>query len=255
MDHFSVSQLTTYLDCPAKYHFGYIERLPWEFQPVDMLFGTVCHQVIADFHQKQPETLMTASELQKDFEQRWDKATDSTDNLRFRSLNAKDFQIRGKHLMELYHQQFHELVPQDIELFFELPMLDLATGRYVEQTIQGRIDLVSDLTVYEIKTSGKSFTQDQADSSLQLTFYAWAHQFLYNKPAKGLKLIALVKTQKPKIQALSTKRNMSDFSRLYDLMTGVVEAIEKGVFYPNPLNVYGCNNCQFQQVCNGKKTG
>jgi len=250
MDHFSVSQLTTYLNCPAKYCYGYIEKLPWEFQSSDLVFGNVCHQTIANFHTTQCDI----EQMVADFEKRWQREIAGTENLRFRSLNAKELQIRGKELMEIYHQQLHELLPQDVELFFELPMLDLATGRYVEQTIQGRIDLVSDLTVYEIKTSSKSYTQDQADSSLQLTFYAWAHQFLYNKPAKGLKLIALVKIQKPKIQVLETKRNMSDFSRLYDLMTGVISAIEKGVFYPNPMSLYGCNNCQFQNVCKGEKT-
>ena len=250
MDHFSVSQLTTYLNCPAKYRFGYIEKQPWEFQSSDLVFGNVCHQTIAHFH----ETNCELEPMVADFERRWKREVAETENLRFRSLNAKQLQTRGKELMKLYHQQFSELVPDDVELFFELPMLDIATGRYVEQTIQGRIDLVSNGIVSELKTSSKSFTQDQADESLQLTFYSWAYQYLYGKPADGLKLIALIKTQAPKIQVLETKREMSDFSRLYNLMTGVISAIEKEVFYPNPMSLYGCNNCQFQNACKGKKT-
>ena len=249
MEHFSVSQLTTYLNCPAKYRFGYIEKLPWEFQPADMVFGTVCHQTVAHFH----ATKCELEQMVADFERRWEREVAETDNLRFRSLNAKQLQTRGKELMTSYHQQFSSIVPQDVELFFELPMLDINTGRYVEQTIQGRIDLVSEETVYEIKTSGKSYTQDQADTSLQLTFYSWAYQYLYGKPASGLKLIALVKTKVPKIQVLETKREMADYSRLYSLMTGVINAIQKGVFYPNPMTVYGCGNCQFQQLCSGKE--
>jgi CRISPR/Cas system-associated exonuclease Cas4 (RecB family) len=46
---------------------------------------------------------------------------------------------------------------------------------------------------------------------------------------------------------------MSDFTRLYNLMTDVIEAIEKGIFYPNPMSVYGCQNCQFQQTCKGER--
>ena len=112
------------------------------------------------------------------FEEHWDKAVSHTENLRFRSLDEKQLKERGKRLMEIYHQLFSGVLADDIELFFELPMLDLATGQYAEQTIQGRIDLVSKGTLYEFKTSSKSYTQDQADESLQLTFYSWAYQYL-----------------------------------------------------------------------------
>lgn len=254
VNHFSITQLTAYLNCPAQYRYAYIERLPWEFQPADLLFGSICHQTIADFHRKQKDEMtITQDELVADFEERFKKAVISTENLRFRSLSEKQLLQRGKRLIQLYHKQFSGFLPQDVELFFELPMLDLVTGQYAEQTIQGRIDLISDSTVYELKTSGRAYTQDKADESLQLTFYAWAYQYLYGKPAQNLKLIALVKTQSPKIQILETKREMADFTHLYQLMDGIMSAIEKEIFYPNPMSVYGCQNCQFQQACKGEK--
>jgi len=49
-EHFSITQLTTYLNCPASYRYGYIENIPWEFQSADLVFGNVCHQTIAHFH-------------------------------------------------------------------------------------------------------------------------------------------------------------------------------------------------------------
>jgi CRISPR/Cas system-associated exonuclease Cas4 (RecB family) len=258
MDHFSITQLTTYLNCPAQYRYSYIENLPWEFQSADLVFGNVCHQTIAHFHNHRYEL----DQLVADFEKRWERAVESTENLRFRNgdlsacnaqAGAKQLTTRGKRLMEIYHQLFNQVVADDIELLFELPMLDLATGQYAQQTIQGRIDLIAEETVYELKTSSKSYNPKQADESLQLTFYAWAYQYLYGKPAKELKLVALVKTQAPKVQVLSTSRTMSDFTRLYNLMTGVIEAIEKGIFYPNSMSVYGCQNCQFQKACKGER--
>jgi len=250
MDHFSVTQLTTYLNCPAQYRYSYIENLPWEFQSADLVFGSVCHQTIAHFH-NHPENRDELNQMVADFERRWETAVRNTENLRFRNGDEKQFTTRGKRLMEIYHQLFNQVVADDVELFFELPMLDLATGQYAEQTIQGRIDLVAEETVYELKTSSKSYNQAQADESLQLTFYSWAYQYLYGKPAKELKLVALVKTQAPKVQVLETNRTMADYTRLYNLMTGVIDAIEKRIFYPNPMSVYGCQNCQFQQACKG----
>jgi hypothetical protein len=249
MHHFSITQLTTYLNCPAKYRYNYVERAPWEFQSSDLVFGTVCHQTIANLHQHN----FSLEEVVADFEKRWQKAVKSTENLRFKKCNEKQLTTRGKRLMEIYHQMFNSLVADDVELFFEIPLLDLLTGQYAEQVIQGKIDLVSEETVYDFKTSSKSYYQDQVDESLQLTFYAWAHQYLYSKPAKNLKLVALVKTQAPKVQVLETKREMADFTRLYNVMTNVIEAIDKGIFYKNPMSLYGCHNCQFQQTCKGEK--
>ncbi|MFQ6044294.1 MAG: RecB family exonuclease, partial [Candidatus Poribacteria bacterium] len=177
MDHFSITQLTSYLNCPAQYRYSYVERIPWEFKSADMVFGSVCHQTIANCHQNN----CNLDEMVADFEKRWDKAVSETENLRFKKCDEKQLTIRGKRLMEIYYQMFNQVVADDIELFFELPMLDLATGQYAEQTIQGRIDLVSEAAVYEFKTSSKSYNQAQADESLQLTFYAWAYQYLYGK--------------------------------------------------------------------------
>ena len=245
MDHFSISQLQTYLNCPASYYYSYVEKLDWEFQPADMVFGKICHQVIAEFHQ----TPMTKEEMVVEFERRWGKAVDETTNLRFRSLDDRQLATRGKQLAELYYDQYNSLVPEDVEMFFEIPLLDLATGEFGEQVVQGRIDLIADSTVYEIKTSSRSLNQSDADNSLQLTFYAWAYQYLYSKPAKELKIVNLVKTKEPKIQALSTRRNLSDFTKLYHLMTGTIRAIQQDVFYPNPLSRYGCEGCPFQNAC------
>jgi len=251
MDHFSVSQLQTYLNCPASYYYGYVEKLDWEFQPADMILGKICHQAIADYHRSS----MTKQETVKQFAQSWDKLLEKTDNLRFRSLDSVELTNRGEQLIKLYCEQFKSLNPEEVEMFFEIPLLDLATGQFGNQIVQGRIDLISDSTVYEIKTSSRSANQDQADSSLQLTFYAWAYQYLFSQPAKQLKLIVLVKTKQPKIQVLTTTRTTKDFTRLYHLMTGAIEAINKNIFYPNLQSKFGCQNCQFKNACLDKTGG
>lgn len=86
-----------------------------------------------------------------------------------------------------------------MELFFEIPLLDLQTRSFGESVVQGRIDLISEGSVYEIKSSSRSLRQEDADRSLQITFYAWAYQYLYGRPARSLHIIN-VKTKDLKIQ-------------------------------------------------------
>jgi CRISPR/Cas system-associated exonuclease Cas4 (RecB family) len=249
MDHFSITQLQTYLLCPQSYRFAYIERKEWEFYPAEMLFGSIIHSVVANLFHNQGE--LTEEEMVKMFESSWDKEVESTENIRFRSLSPDELKERGSKLIRLFHGKFRHLEPEDVELFFEIPLLDLQTGSFGENVVQGRIDLTSGGSLYEIKTSSRRLRQEEVDRSLQLTFYAWAYFYLYGKPARSLKLINLIKTKEPKIQVLETKREMEDFTRLYRLMVGVISAIKKGVFYPNPLYTYGCDNCPFRSACRG----
>jgi len=157
----------------------------------------------------------------KMFESRWDNEVESSGNVRFRSLSQDELKERGGKLISLFHERFSDLEAQEVELFFEIPLLDLQTGSFADNVVQGRIDLISDGSIYEIKTSSRRMSQEDADRSLQLTFYAWAYQYLYGKPAGSLRIINLIKTKKPRIQVLETKREMEDFGRLYRLMVGV----------------------------------
>ena len=247
MEHFSITQLQTYLLCPQSYRFAYVERREWEFQPASLLFGKVIHSVIADLFRNHGE--ISKEDMIKMFESRWDNEVESSGNVRFRSLSQDELKERGGKLISLFHERFSDLEAQEVELFFEIPLLDLQTGSFADNVVQGRIDLISDGSIYEIKTSSRRMSQEDADRSLQLTFYAWAYQYLYGKPAGSLRIINLIKTKKPRIQVLETKREMEDFGRLYRLMVGVISAIKKEVFYPNPLYAYGCDNCPFRSTC------
>lgn len=46
MPHLSVSQLKTFLSCPKKFYFQYIEKAEPAFRPVALAFGTAWHAVI-----------------------------------------------------------------------------------------------------------------------------------------------------------------------------------------------------------------
>jgi RecB family exonuclease len=49
LPHTSVSQLKTFLQCPRKYRYQYIDRIRPEFRPIALAFGTAWHHAIGEY--------------------------------------------------------------------------------------------------------------------------------------------------------------------------------------------------------------
>lgn len=115
----------------------------------------------------------------------------------------------------------------------------------------GIVDLVDDQkTIIDLKTSGKSKPQSEADDSLQLTFYALAYQALMGAPPAGLRLDVVLDTQK-QYQSLTTTRTRADYDVLLARVEQAVQAIEAGIFVPAPSNAYWCSElyCGYARSC------
>ena len=148
------------------------------------------------------------------------------------NINRGDYR---KRLVQLYCQQFADMKPQAVERTFRLPILDISTGLFESsRDILGKIDLISDDGVVELKTSARSVNQRAVDTSLQLTLYSWAYRMIFGHEEKSLKTIALLKTAKSSIQTIETCRTTEDHSRLMELISQVIRAVELRVFYRNP---------------------
>lgn len=244
---FSITRLIKFLNCPASYRFQYSDGVDWEFQPVNLVFGKVAHEVLAEYHTR----LKTGRgfDCASAFDKQWQDAIHTIPKLRFAKLSAHELLKRGTALLGAYTETINYQRVQDVELYFELPLIDLSTGHYSGHQASGRIDLVADDSIFEFKTSSRSATQANADESVQLTFYAWAYQLLYAKAPKRMVQVNLIKTKSPRIQMLETHREPRDFTRLYGVINQVIDAIEKEVFFPNLETKWGCESCVFQQHC------
>ena len=124
-------------------------------------------------------------------------------------------------------------------------------GEYLETPIVAIADLITDdehsLKVNEFKTSGRAYSQMEAETSLQPTCYVNAIQQAYDRPAE-VEYTVLVKTKTPKVQRLDAFRTEEDLGRLGDIIETVERAVQNNVFYPveSPLN---CSTCPFRRPC------
>jgi hypothetical protein len=251
--HFSMTQLSAYLDCPHRYYLSYIEKLPWEKLPSGVVFGSSMHRAIERYNRTLADGGMDEEAIITVFEEQF-KIETARDKIEFKDSDEKQGLLeKGKGLIQLYHQQYGNIKPQAVERTFRLPILDPATGLFVNsRDILGVIDLIADDEIIEIKTSGKSMNQKEADGSLQLTLYSWAYRLIRGREEKAIKTVNLVKNSKPVIQTIETHRMAQDHTRLMGLIAQVIRAIDTGIFYRNPNTRYGCDTCVYYNACNGK---
>jgi len=113
------------------------------------------------------------------------------------------------------------------------------------------MDLVANGNLYEFKTASRTPSQTEADTSIQLSAYAMAYQYVYDEPPDNLYLVALVKTQQPKISVLETRRWFKDFHHLIDMSIQIARAIEHDIYYRQRESQWGCHTCEFEQKCLG----
>jgi putative RecB family exonuclease len=248
--HFSVSQLTCYLQCPLQYYFQYELGMAWEKTPSAVVFGSTIHTAVEAINRGLMEGQPIKNiEAENVFLDSWKY------NLKENQISWKEdpteLSEKGKVLIQLYYDQMRYEKPTDVELPFRLPLIDPLSGLFVEKRdVVGKIDaIVVEDTIIEIKTSGKSPVQQEIDQNIQLTLYSWAYRMLFGSNERNIKVISLVKTKEPKIVVTETQRTKRDHSWLIATIAQVIRGIELRLFYPNPIGGFGCFNCQYNTYC------
>jgi putative RecB family exonuclease len=244
--HFSISQLTCYLQCPLQYYFQYEKGLRWKATPSAIAFGSSVHNAV----EKLNRSLMAGNPINEamtsmEFVNAWNESRQ--EKITWKE-DPEELLVKGQELVALYHQEVKDQKPTEVELQFRLPIVDPSTGVFVEsRDLVGKIDAIfGEDTVVEIKTAYRSPVQQEIDGNLQLTLYSWAYRMLFGASERTLKVINLVKTKDPKLVSVETEK---DHSWLIATISQVIRAIDLKLFYPNPIGGFGCFNCQYQEQC------
>lgn len=165
----SASSLETYTQCPLKFRFGNVDKIPETASKPQLTFGNIIHRVLEQFHDE--DTPQTEERLLQLLEDYWD--SEGFDYL----AREEKFKQQGVELLKRYIQ-FITANPPNIaarELSFSFEIEDI--------TIRGKIDRIDHgdhgFRVLDYKTSK---TSSPAKKSLQLGVYS-----LYLNQAKDVK--------------------------------------------------------------------
>lgn len=261
--HWSHSSLNQFLRCPRQWYFQRILKLPRRSIPSGMVLGSAVHAALAEFHRAlRDDRKADAGLMAETIARAWDAEEAAGRTVVYKRGETKaDQRELALNLTGLAMNSPPRGRILDVERRLTVPLYDSA-GEPLDRPLVAVMDVVTadlpegaevedrdtpDVTVHEIKTSGRAYSESEAATSLQPTCYAHAAAEWYGGEPR-VEYRVLVKTKTPKLQTLPAGRDAEDFGRLGDLARQVERAVEAGAFYPveSPLN---CSGCAWRKEC------
>lgn len=258
--HFSYSQLNTYLICPMKFKFQYVEGVPWETKPVALIFGKAIHRAAETYYRNLQETgeIIRVDQVIATFESVFKGEIDKTEiEIIYKNgETAESIREQGIELLKLLHAEIRPQKIVAIEFPFSVKIPDPINGKgHLEIKLEGVFDLIEsdsdgNYAVVELKTSSQRYSSLKLEYDLQATVYSYAMSQMKVATSENSCLVrydVLLKTKKPAFTQYFVTRTQSDHDRLIHLINQVLRAIEHRIFYRN--RGWQCSDCQFKRVC------
>jgi putative RecB family exonuclease len=254
-DHISYSQISTYLQCPLKYRFNYIDRLKPEFTSASLAFGQAVHQAVASYFESALRgEHLTADNMTDIYRESW-RGCDGPPIKYDKGGSEDKFLQKASDILTLWHSNQDPTVEVlGVEEPFSVNLGEKADypGNGLPPLV-GYVDHIlkmpdGNITLIDLKTAARKPSQTQADQTLQLTAYSLgAEELGFDPDELTLRLDYLIKTAVPDLVTLETTRTEEDRRKFIKLLTRVWKGIETSIFYPNQS--YLCGSCGYQTHC------
>jgi DNA helicase II / ATP-dependent DNA helicase PcrA len=235
----SYGQVSDYLDCPAKYRFGHVIRIPTAVSH-QLVYGKALHAAVQAFHRRQMAGRpMPLAELHAELDAAWE----STGFLTQQHEDARKAAARDALERFWSAQQADPANPTAVEQEFAVPFgRDRLRGRYdrVDTDADGRV------TITDYKSSDvrdPATASRRARESLQLGIYGLAWEAQHGRPPDDLALHFLESGIEAH-GAPSPKR----LARAAEQVTTAADGIRAGSFEATPSPTR-CGYCPFREIC------
>ncbi|MBW3612663.1 MAG: ATP-dependent helicase, partial [Chloroflexi bacterium] len=235
----SYGQVNDYLDCPAKYRYGHVLRIP---TPVShqMVYGKALHAAVQAFHRRQ----LAGRPMQEDeVHAALDAAWESVGFLTREHEEARRAAAHEAVSRFWAEQQRDPAQPVAVEQDFTVALgADRLRGRYdrVDRDDAGRV-VITDYKSSDVRDLATA--NRRARESLQLQIYALAHEAEHGTLPDELALHFLesgvVGRTEPSERRLATAQQKLGL---------VADGVRAGRFEANP-SAMRCGYCPFREIC------
>jgi hypothetical protein len=244
IEHLSYSSISLYLDCPEAWRRKYIAQEPTK-KTSALAFGSAFHGTIERMIQS----------TQYDWASIWSEEFGKA----FQDITWESGETPEQHYNEGVRLLSHEDVKTAIQ------SIQPKSSDHIEKKVElrvpgvpvpviGYIDIIlADGTPADFKTSARSWTQDQANNSLQTLFYLAAMNQMGFEVNWRFKHFVFVKTKTPQVQVLEHSHTPGELFFLFEMINRVWEGISKEFFPLNPTT-WRCSEkyCDFFANCRGR---
>jgi DNA helicase-2/ATP-dependent DNA helicase PcrA len=234
----SATAVEDYLDCPLKYKFHYLLKIPTAPQAA-LTFGNLMHQSVRHYFELRLKRMPSFGDIEEFYLKRW-KAVGFDDAYQEETYrNAGLEQLRA--FVERHNAGEIDCARIRMEQVFTVDLGDVALDGRIDQitlldpTRDGAVELI------DYKT-GRPRTEKDAEKSLQLSVYALAA-----RRALHLNPVRLTFYNLTNNEPVSAVRAPEDLDEAIDKVREVAVEIRKGRFDPAPG--FSCRWCDFISIC------
>jgi ATP-dependent DNA helicase UvrD/PcrA len=234
----SATSIETYLECPLKFKFSHLLRIPTGPQAA-LTFGNIMHQAVRQYFKLRKQGQVAFEEIRSFYLGAW-KGTGFED-----AYQEETYKKSGLGQLESFVGR-HNAMTVDaagvrMEVSFELEMKEVA--------LEGRIDQINPagparsraVELIDYKT-GNPRSQKDADKSLQLSVYALAARDQLDLEPRRLVFYNLSNNQ-----PISTVRTAKELEEVRQKIMEVAAEIRRMIFPPAPG--FACRYCEFVPIC------
>jgi len=233
LGYLTISMVQEYDHCPRQYFYEYVEGYKPVLPNVNLVFGSIMHEAIA-------EGLRTGYLSADTFLKRWKAVGD----LQYSGRDThKSLEVKGVKLVEKLLEA--EVLKLDVEAIEKAYETELPDGTLFKGTADLIYKVKGERILLDWKTSGSSFFDCRPHLDDQLTAYSFLSGV--SKVAYGV----LLKKKDPEVRFYFSSRKEEDYLDLQVKTMKTASDIERGFFYKNPSPVQ-CSLCPFCSLCLGK---
>ena len=243
--HWSYSAFNTYLSCPMKYYFRYIEHAEVERTSVSLPFGRAFHAVMSLRAEKGSD--YSVEDAKDDFAVYFRGETEVSENLTykadesFESWLEKGFEMLGVALEEWPDDYTVKSVAEAFSV--KVPGLS--------KPLIGEFDLVvvdgGDETIVDWKTASAKWPTGKIEHDLQATTFCFAYQLKHGVNPL-FRYDVFTKGRKPAHHQFFALRAHDDFDRFVFLAEQIEKAVSNGLFIPIETCM-NCTECAYSSRC------
>ena len=252
----SISALQRYWQCPVNWRKRYIDK-PDGYNTITtaMLRGTAAHAAIeAALRRKMESSGLNNGEeyvavIPTAVDKEWRKVVFTDDEMMVARSDVRDGVIaEAERIASFYiESEVPSIKPIGVESAFCLHLPGCERWEVI-----GRIDIVEDGRIRDVKTSRRCPDEDVAEHSDQLSLYALAYYAETGKLCEKLQLDYVIPSKRIHTVARETTRTKEQLGQLCWRIATTLQAIEAEVYHPALRGKYGqCKKsaCSFYSGC------
>lgn len=244
-EHISVSQIDTYMRCPASYYYRYVRGLIIPPKAA-MTRGSAVHSGIEFNYRQKMETEkdLPLAEVQEYTAAVFEEKAEETD---FEGEDPGKVKDETIDLVTVYHKEIApEVQPRAVEERIEIAF------EGADYTLVAILDLEDqNRMIRDTKTAGRTpGEKDIENHMLQLAAYSLAYRTTKGEEESGVGLDYLVNTKTPKVMKFRREITEEQRQSFLKIMDAVANAIAGEHFWPNRKNnLCSPKHCGFWDIC------